>query len=312
MDTTLAQFQVSAGKVLTILFLSTVVYALAEMIYLQLSKRIRRPTEFRTTLFGMLGGLGLSALITALYGPVNLAIISIWASKFALFQTDLSWYWWVYGLVVYEFFYWVQHWLAHKVRLFWCIHSPHHAPESMNMFVGFNHSFIESLFYMPFFLGLFPALLGVHPIILIGWSVVDVIWGNLLHISDHVVKGRLGILERFLQTPAYHRAHHARNVLYIDINFTSMTLLWDWLLGTLQPLRDDVPAEYGITRELDTANFWDVHFGELRLLWRDMLLAPGLTNKLRYVLMPPGWSHTGTWQTAATLKSGNPPTRDPV
>jgi sterol desaturase/sphingolipid hydroxylase (fatty acid hydroxylase superfamily) len=302
MEETIAQFQASAGKLLMLLFLSTIVYGLAELAYVRLVKKTANLREYRTTALALLFALGLSIGVTLLYGRINTAIIGIWASKWGFFQTDLTWYWWVYGLVVYEFFYWLQHYLAHKVRLFWCLHSPHHAPESMNMFVGFNHSFLESLFYMPFFLGFFPAVFGVNPMIIIVINIIDAIWGSMIHISDQVLKGKLGPLERFMQTPAYHRAHHAQNIRYMDMNYCSITLLWDWLLGTLQPLDDREPPAYGITRPVDTSSFLDTHFGEFWLLFKDTWRAPGLFNKLGYVFMPPGWVHEGELKTAAHLK----------
>jgi alkylglycerol monooxygenase len=114
--------------------------------------------------------------------------------------------------------------------------------------VGFNHSPLESVFYLPLTLGLPCALLGVHPLVIAGVSLVDVVWGNLLHISDHVVSGRYGVLERVLETPSYHRVHHAQNVRYMDMNYNTITLLWDWLMGTLEPLDDTEPVVYGITR----------------------------------------------------------------
>lgn len=296
------QFQIDAGKVLLLLFLSTVLYGLAEFIYLSFGLRKDRLKEYGMTAFALLFAISCSILVTMLYGRINTAIIAIWGAQFAPFSTDLSWYWWIYGFLVYEFFYWLQHYLAHKVRLFWCLHSPHHAPESMHMFVGFNHSFLESIFYMPFFLGFFPALLGVHPIILIVANMVDAIWGSMIHISDQVWKKKMGILEYVLQTPDYHRAHHARNVIYMDTNYCSITLFWDWLFRTMQPLIASEPVKYGITREVKTGSFWDVHFGEFVLLFKDVWKAPRFSQKIYYLLMPPGWKHSGEKQTVAELK----------
>jgi sterol desaturase/sphingolipid hydroxylase (fatty acid hydroxylase superfamily) len=299
----IAQFQISAGKLLLFLFLSTLLYGIAEFLFIHFAKRVAKLKEYRTTFFAVLFVIGISIAVTMLYGRINTAIIGIWAWQFSWFKTDLSWYWWIYGWAVYEFFYWVQHYLAHKVRLFWCLHSPHHAPESMNMFVGFNHSFLESIFYMPFFLGFFPAILGVNPIIIIVMNMVDAIWGSMIHISDQVMKSnQLGVLEKILQTPAYHRAHHAKNVVYMDTNYCSITLFWDWLLGTLQPLKNGEPPMYGITREVKTGSFWDVHFGEFRLLFKDIYKTKAWRDKINYCLMPPGWSHTGEGNTTAQLK----------
>ena len=197
---------------------------------------------------------------------------------------------WLYGWFVYEFWYWFQHWAAHKVRLLWCIHSPHHAPGSLHMLIGANHHFIESVLYMPFFAGFATAVMGVDPLVCLGLNFVDSIWGSLLHVSDEIVRrGRYGVLERVLQTPAHHRVHHAKNVRYLDRNYCSITLFWDWVFGTLEPLRDEERPDFGITREVDTGSFWDVHFGEFVRLWKDVRSAPGWPARCGYLLRPPGW-----------------------
>ena len=98
-------------------------------------------------------------------------------------------------------------------------------------------------------------------------SIIDGFWGKFLHISPQLVPGRYGPLEHFLQTPSWHRCHHAKNLRYMDTNYNSITLFWDWIFGTLQPLRDDEPAEYGKTRGVDSKSWVEVQFGEFKALW---------------------------------------------
>ncbi|MEM1124866.1 MAG: sterol desaturase family protein, partial [Bacteroidota bacterium] len=199
------QTRVSIEQVLGLGFLGLIVYGLIELVYLYFFRKYEGIKEYKQTSVNFIFTIGMNMVIAAIFGVMSTAVLGLAGYQYALFATELSWHWWIYGLLVYEFFYWVQHWLAHKVRLFWCLHSPHHAPESMNMFVGFNHQFLETFFYMPFFLGFLPAICGVHPIIIISISAVDIIWGNLLHVNDHLVKdGRYGFLEKFLQTPSHH------------------------------------------------------------------------------------------------------------
>ena len=64
----------------------------------------------------------------------------------------------------------------------------------------------------------------------------------------------------------------------------------------------EVPPEYGITRAMTPGSFWDFYFGELYVLWRDVRSAPGVRNKLAYMCMPPGWSHTGAHKTASAVR----------
>ena len=278
-------------------------YGLLEMIYLYFFKKYEKMNEYRQTTMNFVFVILINMLLSALIGTVSTGIFAFSGYNLALFEGGLQWYFWIYGLLVYEFFYWLQHWLAHKVRLLWCLHSPHHAPESMNMFVGFNHNFLETMFYMPIFLGFLPAFFGVNPIIVLCIVVVDVTWGNLLHINDTVVTGKYGLLEKIFQTPSYHRVHHAKNIRYMDTNYNSITLFWDWVMGTLQPLDQEEKVEYGITRHVKTTSFLDVQFGEFILLAKDVWRAPTFKDKLFYLFKPPGWSHTGHHSTASALKS---------
>ena len=63
-----------------------------------------------------------------------------------------------------------------------------------------------------------------------------------------------------------------------------------------------MPPEYGITRPVRAGSFWDFYFGEIRALWLDVKRAPGLANKVAYIVMPPGWSHTGQHKTASAMR----------
>ena len=96
--------------------------------------------------------------------------------------------------------------------------------------------------------------------------------------------------------------HHARNPLYIDTNYCNLLNIWDRVFGTYQEEQTDIKPEYGITRTYNSGSFWDIYFGEIITLVQDVIKAPGLLNKLKYIVMPPGWSHTGDHKTAAVIK----------
>jgi hypothetical protein len=90
----------------------------------------------------------------------------------------------------------------------------------------------------------------------------------------------------------------------MDTNFCNLLNVWDKVFGTFQPERKDVPVEYGITREMNPGSFLDVYFGEIIYLIKDIVRAPGIKNKLLYIIMPPGWSHTGDHRTAKAVRRG--------
>ncbi|MCC6245615.1 MAG: sterol desaturase family protein [Gemmatimonadaceae bacterium] len=221
----------------------------------------------------------------------------------APFQADITWYWLIYGYVVWELGHFAYHYFAHKVRLLWCLHATHHSPESMNLFVSHAHFFLEAP-YADVMRTSVCMILGVSPPLLFLIMFIDGTWGTFIHAGEHILKdGRLGVLNRWLLTPSHHRVHHSRNPLYIDTNFCNLLNVWDRVFGTLQDEQATTPPDYGITRTLRPGSFIDFYFGELVALAADVRNAPGLRNKLAYVVMPPGWSHTGAHKTARAIRS---------
>jgi sterol desaturase/sphingolipid hydroxylase (fatty acid hydroxylase superfamily) len=223
--------------------------------------------------------------------------------KFAVIKTTFTWYWLIYGYIVWELSHFVYHYLAHKVRLLWCLHSTHHAPQTMNLSVTYAHFFLEGP-YADVIRTSICILLGVNPPLLFFIMFIDGTWGAFIHVGENLIKdGRLGFLNKIILTPSHHRVHHAKNPLYMDTNFCNLLNIWDKVFGTLRDEKKDLPPDYGITREMNPDNFLDVYFGEIGALWKDVKKAPGIKNKFMYVIMPPGWSHTGNHKTAKMVKA---------
>ncbi|MEO5684302.1 MAG: sterol desaturase family protein [Chitinophagaceae bacterium] len=224
-------------------------------------------------------------------------------SRFAIIKTSFTWYWFIYGYIIWEFAHFIYHYLGHKVRLFWCLHSTHHAPEQMNLSVTYAHFFLEAP-YADVIRTTICILLGVNAPLLFFIMFIDGTWGAFIHVGENVVKdGRLGFLNKIVLTPSHHRVHHARNPLYMDTNFCNLLNIWDKVFKTFQYEKMEEPPVYGITRKMNSKNFWDVYFGEAAALGRDIWHAPGLKNKFLYIFMPPGWSHTGNHQTAKKVRN---------
>lgn len=223
--------------------------------------------------------------------------------KLSFFTIGFEWYYWVYAYLVWELTTWLWHYSTHRVRLLWCLHSPHHAPEELNMTGAWVHFFAEGFYTAVLQLTLL-MLLGVQPKMLVTIMAIEVSWGTFIHAGERSLKkGRLWILQHLIITPSHHRVHHAKNPLYIDTNFCTFLPFWDWLFGTLQPLRDEVKIQYGITRKMETGSFMDFYFGEFAALFRDISNTSGWKNKLLYLIKPPGWQPGSDEQLAARLRS---------
>ncbi len=227
--------------------------------------------------------------------------------KYAFFQTTFTWYWLIYGYIVWEFSHFIYHFLGHKVRLFWCLHATHHAPENMNLSVTYAHFFLEGP-YADAIRGSICILAGIHPTLLFFIMFIDGTWGAFIHVGENLIKdGRLGLhkilfLGKFILSPTDHRVHHARNPLYMDTNYCNLLNIWDRVFGTYQPVNEDIQIEYGITREINSGNIFDVYFGEIWALVKDIIAAPNLKSMFLYLVMPPGWSPTGNHRTADVVR----------
>lgn len=223
-------------------------------------------------------------------------------SKFALFHTPNTWYGWLYAYLMWELTYWIWHFLAHRVRLFWCLHSPHHAPVEMNLTVAWVHFFAEGYYTAAIQVPLL-MIFGVSPEMVAIILVIDGTWGTFIHTGEDGFKnGRFGWLEYFLITPSHHRVHHAKNPLYLDTNFCVLLPFWDWLFGTLQTEKPEEKIEYGITRETNATSFIDMYFGEFLCLFQDLKTTSGWGNKLKLLFMPPGWSPENDEHTATRVR----------
>jgi hypothetical protein len=79
-------------------------------------------------------------------------------------------------------------------------------------------------------------------------------------------------------------------------------IIWDKLFGTFQEELGEEPVIYGITKNIHTYNPIKIATHEYAALIHDVVAAPGILNKLKYICMPPGWSHDGSSFTANQLR----------
>lgn len=184
-------------------------------------------------------------------------------SQYSLIHWGNSWTI-LLAVIVADFLYYWEHRTEHRIRFFWAYHNVHHSSTDYNLTVASRLSWIEVcilwIFYIPM------ALIGFNPLqIFIAVQIVA-----LYQIWIHNQKiGRLGILERVINTPALHRVHHGSNPLYINKNFGGILIIWDRLFGTYQS-ETETPI-YGLTKNIHTNNPLKINAIEYRYLIRDIV-----------------------------------------
>lgn len=222
---------------------------------------------------------------------------------FAQHKLSISWNpyaYWFFLFLCEDFLFWLEHFVDHHVRLFWAVHVTHHSSEEYNLSTGFRSSVFMPFYRYLYFIPL--ALLGFRPMDILFMYAITQLYGILVH--TQAVKQLPRWIGYIFVTPAHHRVHHASNTAYLDKNMGMALIIWDRIFGTFA---DEIPEEkirYGIVKPLDKPQHpTHIIFHEWQALFRDLRKPTSFINKLKYIFMPPGWSHDGSTQTAKEMRA---------
>jgi sterol desaturase/sphingolipid hydroxylase (fatty acid hydroxylase superfamily) len=255
--------------------------------------------EVQDVLTSLLMGTG-NVVAGLLFGFISYGIL-IWFWQFKIF--DLGFYWWI-GLIAFlidDLRYYCYHRIAHRVRWVWAEHVNHHSSQHYNLSTALRQSWTGHFTGMVV-LQVPLVLLGFHPAFLAFVYGFNLVYQFFIH--TETIRKLPKPIEFIFNTPSHHRVHHATNPRYLDSNYAGTLIIWDRMFGTfVEELQEDQPR-YGIVKNIGTFNPIKVAFHEWVALWQDVL-KPGLSimDRLRYIYMPPGWSHDGSRKDSAALKA---------
>jgi len=195
--------------------------------------------------------------------------ISVWTIILAVLACDFVYYW--------------EHRIAHEVRVLWTQHAVHHSSRYMNASVAVRFGPLEgvvsAIFHLPLvFVGFPPALIFFGILFVLAYQT----W-----IHTELI-GKLGFLDRYLNTPSNHRVHHGCDDKYIDKNYGGILIIWDRLFGTYQ-MEQERPI-YGLKRDFNSINPLVVWFSELPQFFQDVKNARSFGEWWMYVFGKPGWT----------------------
>jgi hypothetical protein len=83
--------------------------------------------------------------------------------------------------------------------------------------------------------------------------------------------------------------------VYLDKNYGGIFIIWDRLFGSFQA--ELFRPHYGLTKQVDTFNIWNLQIREYVAIASDWRSASRLRDRLGYVFGPPGWVPRTTGQT---------------
>ena len=243
--------------------------------------------EFRRkTLFEMGASLSTqipSVLVESVLLTTGYTLYWIIAEAAIGWSIPLTWWGLAAALLVADFIYYWEHRIAHEVRLLWTQHAVHHSSRDMNIVTAVRFGPLEGIWAMIVHIPM--ILMGFAPEVVIGGQIVVLAYQTWLHTE---LIGKLGPLERVLNTPSHHRVHHGCDDKYLDRNYAGVLIIWDRMFGTFQ--EEEETPRYGLKRDFDSQSPLVVWFSELPDLYRNLRDARSLREVRMYLFGPPGWT----------------------
>lgn len=225
--------------------------------------------------------------------------VMVWTYQLHFFSfTNVYLYWFALFILVDLAFYF-EHRIDHYCRLFWAVHVTHHSSEEFNLTTGFRSSVFQPVYR---FIYLTPiTLLGFEPLDIIFMYSATQTYGILVH--TQFINKMPSWFEAFFVSPSHHRVHHANNIIYLDKNMGMCLIIWDKIFGTFQEEIKEEPVKYGLTKPVENAaNPFRIIFHEWQSMAQDLKKKTSFANRLKYIFMPPGWSHDGSTKTARQMR----------
>ncbi|MCJ1888227.1 sterol desaturase family protein [Pseudomonas sp. LA21] len=196
---------------------------------------------------GIIAGAALALGAVAPSSAGSLAGMELWqALLLVILPADFMHYWY--------------HRLGHTLPIMWRMHRTHHTATAMSISVSYRENwrwflFMPDIWYagVMVYLGLGEAVLISH--LIFGCANVLVhsafAWDKVLYRLRWLAP-LTWIVERLVQLPSTHRAHHAE----LDEqgkpphhNFAQLLFIWDTIFGTANFTRDRYPIRYGIPKD---------------------------------------------------------------
>ena len=84
------------------------------------------------------------------------------------------------------------------------------------------------------------------------------------------------------------------------MNYSEILSIWDRMFGTYTEYCEK--PVYGILKPINPDNFMEVQFHAWKDLWQDLKETNGWKNRLKLLIMPPGWYPDGRDFRAKTLR----------
>lgn len=221
-----------------------------------------------------------------------------WSFQHHFFEIKNPVAYWLLLFILEDFAFYIEHRIDHFCRIFWAVHVTHHSSEEFNLTTGFRSSVLQPVYRFVYFIPI--ALMGFQPLDIVFMYSITQTYGILVH--TRYIHKMPAWFEAVFVSPSHHRVHHASNVVYLDKNMGMCLIIWDKIFGTFQKELPEEPVRFGLSKPLPAKTPMNLIFHEWLEIKKDLHKKTSTGNKLKYLFLPPGWSHDGSSKTASQLR----------
>jgi sterol desaturase/sphingolipid hydroxylase (fatty acid hydroxylase superfamily) len=208
--------------------------------------------------WGILSGMGVSGWVVrglhAEFGAAAPSTAPAWALRAGLTLVVF---------LAYEFGYYVDHYMKHKIPALFELHKTHHSAEVLTPLTVFRVHPIDTLIFVDIIAlttgvayGVFTYVAGrgVDMYAIFGQNVLFVVFlfglAQLQHSQFWIPL--CGAPGRLILSPAHHQIHHSVDPAHYNRNLGSCLAIWDWMFGTLcVPPKESPGLKFGVTQTGD-------------------------------------------------------------
>lgn len=225
--------------------------------------------------------------------------ILIWCYNHSLLKIDNVYLYWFALFILEDLVFYIEHRVDHYCRIFWAVHVTHHSSEEFNLTTGFRSSVFQPVYRFVYLMPL--AFAGFNPLDIVFMYSITQTYGILVH--TQYINKMPRWFESIFVSPSHHRVHHASNIIYLDKNMGMCLIIWDKLFGSFQEELATEPVKYGLTKPVENKNHpLKIIFHEWQNIGKDIAKKLPLSIRLKYLFMPPGWSHDDSSKTAREMR----------
>ena len=160
--------------------------------------------------------------------------------------------------LAYEFGYYVDHYLKHRVPFLWETHRPHHTAQVLTPLTLFRVHPLDSLIFSNIMALTAGPTAGIvnyafgRPVLDFTLNGTNILLVFFIYAYIHLQHSEIwipfrGLAGRLFMSPAHHQIHHSMDPSHFNTNLGSCLAIWDWVFGTLSmPAKHSPHLQFGV------------------------------------------------------------------